>query len=84
MDNLFYKMARIIALVVTEESPVKSSDSLYGVKSSPTCGLQARAQLQEVCMQDPKGFQLCRHGQVTKKQSICNAPASWDLGCPCL
>ena len=60
-------MARIIALVVTEESPVKSSDSLYRAKSIPTGGLQARAQLQEDCMQYLKGFQLCRHGQVTKK-----------------
>lgn len=60
-------MARITALVVTEESPLKSSVCLYGVKSSPTSGLQVRAQLQEDCRQYPKGFQLCRYGQVTKK-----------------
>lgn len=66
MYDLFYKMARM-ALVVTEESPVKSSDSHYRAKSSPTGGLQARAQLQEDCMLYQKGFQLCRPGQVTRK-----------------
>lgn len=60
-------MARIIALVVAEESPVKPSDSLYRAKSSPTGGLQARAQLQEDCTQYLKGFQLHRHGWVTRK-----------------
>jgi len=67
MYDLFYKMVRIIALVVTEESPVNPFDSLYRAKSSPTGGLWARAQLQEDCMQYLKGFQLCRHGQVTRK-----------------
>lgn len=67
MHNLFSKMARVIALVVTEESPVNCSDSLYRVKISPTGGLQAGAQLQEDCMQYLDGFQLCRHGQVTRK-----------------
>lgn len=43
MYNLFYEMGRIIALVVSEGSPLRSSASLYGAKGSSTGGLWARA-----------------------------------------
>lgn len=62
MYDLFYKMVRISFGCAVRESHQNLSE-----QRGPTGGLQAKAQLQEDCMQYLKGLQLCRHGQVTKE-----------------
>lgn len=60
MYNLFYEMGRIMALVVSEGSPLRPSASLYRAKGSSTGGLWARA-AGGLQAENLKGFQLCRH-----------------------